>query len=126
MNLNQITIPSNDVAKAVAFYQTLGLRLIVDGIPRYARLLCPDGESTFSVHHSEQKIQADNGIWVYFECKDLDQRCRELKSLGVTFLEAPEDRTWLWREARLKDPDGHLIILFYAGENRINPPWRVN
>ena len=125
MNLNQVTIPSSDVARSVAFYQTLGLKLIVDSIPRYARLLCPDGESTFSIHKTDQLLQSGEGIAVYFECADLDRKCQDLESRGITFLEAPLDRAWLWREARLRDPDGHLIILFYGGENRINPPWRV-
>jgi len=29
MNLNQVTVPSLDLSKAVPFYQTLGLKLIV-------------------------------------------------------------------------------------------------
>jgi catechol 2,3-dioxygenase-like lactoylglutathione lyase family enzyme len=37
MNLNQITIPSLDLEKSVAFYKTLGLHLIVDALPSYAR-----------------------------------------------------------------------------------------
>jgi catechol 2,3-dioxygenase-like lactoylglutathione lyase family enzyme len=35
MNLNQVTLPALDVAPAVAFYRQLGLRLIVDALPRY-------------------------------------------------------------------------------------------
>ena len=27
--------------------------------------------------------------------------------------------------AYLRDPAGNLICLFWAGENRKNPPWRV-
>ena len=50
MNLNQVTIPSLDVAKSVEFYKTLGLQLIVDAAPRYVRFLCPDGDATFSFH----------------------------------------------------------------------------
>ncbi len=53
MDLNQITIPSINVAKATEFYQTLGLRLIVDALPRYVRLECPKGNSTFSIHEVE-------------------------------------------------------------------------
>jgi len=47
MNLNQITIPSIDLEKAVVFYKKLGLQLIVDALPKYVRFECPDGESTF-------------------------------------------------------------------------------
>jgi hypothetical protein len=37
----------------------------------------------------------------------------------------PTDQPYLWREAFLRDPDGNLIVLFSAGENRLNPPWRL-
>jgi hypothetical protein len=39
--------------------------------------------------------------------------------------ERPQDRSWLWRDAILHDPDGHEILLLYAGDNKLNPPWRV-
>lgn len=32
---------------------------------------------------------------------------------------------YLWREARLRDRDGHELRLYFAGENRLNPPWRL-
>ena len=35
------------------------------------------------------------------------------------------NQEWLWREAYTSDPNGNRICLFYAGENRKNPPWRV-
>lgn len=41
------------------------------------------------------------------------------------FDQEPVDQRWLWREARLKDVDGNQLILFYAGKNRLNPPWRI-
>ena len=44
---------------------------------------------------------------------------------GIQFDTEPTDEKWLWREARLKDIDGNQLILFYAGENRLNPPWRI-
>ena len=33
MNLNQITVPALDVAEAIIFYKTLGLKLIVESLP---------------------------------------------------------------------------------------------
>jgi catechol 2,3-dioxygenase-like lactoylglutathione lyase family enzyme len=124
MNLNQITIYSKDVKKAVRFYQKLGLLLIVDSIPRYARLLCPDGDSTLSLHETDQTSSFQN-IVLYFECVELDKTVSELKEKGIGFEQEPTDQTWLWREACLRDPEGNKIILFYGGENRQNPPWRV-
>ena len=124
MNLNQITIPSIDLEKSVPFYQKMGLNLIVDVRPNYARFECPDGDSTFSIHKVDELPKGD-GIYVYFECDNLDLFVDELVEKGIKFDELPEDRFWKWREARLKDLDGNQLILFKGGENRKNPPWRV-
>ncbi|MEO1416137.1 MAG: VOC family protein [Bacteroidota bacterium] len=123
MNLNQVTVPSLDVVRSLQFYTVLGLKLIVKAIPHYLRFECPEGEATFSVHLVE-KMPAGEGIYVYFECSDLDQRVQALINEGISFEQLPVDQQWLWREARLKDPDGNTIILYHAGENRKNPPWR--
>lgn len=125
MNLNQVTIPSTDLKLSVAFYKKLGLELIVDSLPRYARFVCPDGNTTFSIHKVDELYTGANGTIVYFECDNLDEEYQRLKSLDVAFIHPPVDQNWLWREARLEDPDGNQVILFHGGENRINPPWRV-
>ncbi|MGB0391285.1 MAG: VOC family protein [Salibacteraceae bacterium] len=124
MNLNQVTVPSLDLSKSVPFYEKLGLKLIVHSTSHYARFECPDGSSTFSIHETET-LPTGNGIVVYFECDDLDEKVLQLKAQGIQFTQDPVDQMWLWREARLFDPDGHSIILYYAGENRLNPPWRL-
>jgi len=123
MNLNQVTVATTDVARAIGFYSTLGLRLIVESIPRYARFECPDGESTFSIHRADQ-VAASQTV-VYFECGDLDETVAALQRQGIIFTSPPADQPWLWREARLRDPDGNPICLFQAGDHRRNPPWRV-
>ena len=125
MDLNQITIPSLNVEKAIGFYKTLGLKLIVEALPRYARFICPHGESTFSIHQVEV-LSNGNGITIYFEDENLDDLVNELISKGIQFDSLPEDKSWLWREAHLRDLDNNRIILFKAGEYRVNPPWRIN
>ena len=125
MQLNQVTLPSSDLALGVAFYQQLGLRLIVDAQPRYARLECPDGGSTLSLHLTEA-LPVGAGIVLYFECADLDARVADLQTHGIDFDSLPEDQSWLWREAKVRDPDGNAIILYWAGENRRFPPWRIS
>ncbi|MDC6367394.1 MULTISPECIES: VOC family protein [Flavobacteriaceae] len=124
MNLNQITVPSLDLSKSIPFYQKLGLQLIVEALPHYARFECPDGQSTFSLHQTKSLPQGE-GIYVYFECENLDDVVNELIKKGIVFEHIPLDQRWLWREARLKDPDGNQLILYFAGENRLNPPWRL-
>ena len=124
MNLNQVTIPSLNVSSAILFYKKLGLELIVESLPNYARFVCPNGESTFSIHLVDNIIN-NSGTYIYFECDDLDEKVKDLVSNGIVFDEMPNDKSWLWREARLKDLDKNQIILFYAGENRLNPPWKI-
>ena len=125
MDLNQVTVPSLDLSRSVPFYETLGLRLIVKAMPHYARFECPNGTSTFSIHLAEE-LPTGAGVYVYFECEDLDDRVQKLQAAGIAFEQDPTDQSWLWREARLKDPDGNQLILFYGGENRLNPPWRID
>lgn len=124
MNLNQVTFPARDVAAAADFYRTLGLRLIVDALPRYVRFECPDGGSTLSV---EQVAELGSGPApvVYLECGDLDGTVERLATEGIRFDSPPTDQPWLWREARLRDPAGNALCLFQAGKNRRDPPWRV-
>ena len=125
MNLNQITVPSLDLVTSIAFYEQLGLRLIVKALPHYARFECPEGDATFSIHLVDE-LPAGAGVTVYFETERLDQEVARLQDENVTFDLLPTDQSCFWREARLNDPDGNQIILYYAGDNRKNPPWRIN
>jgi catechol 2,3-dioxygenase-like lactoylglutathione lyase family enzyme len=124
MQLNQVTVAVTDVQRAVRFYRTLGLVPIVLA-DHYARFVCPQGRSTFSVHRIEDVMPASTTV-VYFECDDLDATVAKLAATGLVFDSPPTDQPWLWREARLKDPDGNPICLFRAGGNRIDPPWKVD
>ena len=124
MNLNQVTVYTNKFSESLAFYKNLGLKIIVDSSPRYVRFECQSGDSTFSLHETSDNSECSN-IVLYFECENLDEEVSRLKNLGVKFEQEPTDQTWLWREAYLTDPTGNKICLFYAGENRQNPPWRV-
>ncbi|HTC11680.1 MAG TPA: VOC family protein [Acetobacteraceae bacterium] len=123
MNLNQVTLPACDVAASARFYRGMGFTQIVD-TAHYARFECPDGESTFSVHHAPA-VPPDTGTVIYFEVEQLDDKVRALQALGFEFFHPPTDERWLWREARLKDPSGNVICLFWGGENRRFPPWRI-
>lgn len=112
-----------DLDRSIAFYQLLGLRLIVHTNMHYARFECPEGDATFSLHLVDA-LPGGKGVVVYFENESLDQVVDKLVHKGIHFESMPVDQPWLWREARLNDPDGHEIILYQAGENRKNPPWR--
>ena len=123
MELNQVTLPALDIAASVAFYRAMGFELIVDA-PHYARFKATTGNSTFSVHAIAALAGAPATV-VYFECHSLDRQVAELQAKGLVFSQEPRDEPWLWREARLVDPSGNVICLYHAGENRLDPPWRV-
>lgn len=124
MRLNQVTVATTDMPASIAFYKTLGLKLIVLS-SEYARFETGAGESTFSLHFTLGEIPRENAPAIYFECDDLDAEVARLKASGVTFASDPEDKRWKWREAWLRDPAGNAVCLYHAGEVRRFPPWRL-
>ncbi len=124
MRMNQVTLPVTDLARSVDFYRRLGLIQIVGGPGTYARFELPDGDATLSLHELDD-VTGRSGTVVYFECDDLDRTVERLRRSGIEFTSGPQDMRWLWREARLVDPDGNELCLFRAGDNRRNPPWRM-
>ena len=123
MNLNQVTLPVKDLNKAVDFYLKLGFKQIVDS-EHYARFVSPVGNATFSLSYDQSMIISSAVI--YFEYELLDQWVDELIVKGIEFEQMPKDMPYLWREAICYDPSGNKIKLYWAGDNRVNPPWKVN
>jgi catechol 2,3-dioxygenase-like lactoylglutathione lyase family enzyme len=123
MRLNHVTVGATDVERSVGFYSRLGLDQIVADYPDYARLVVPDGESTPSLHRVD--VVAAPTTTIHFECDDVDERVAGLKAGGFAFDLDPTDMPYRWREAILRDPDDNVIFLYTAGENRLNPPWRL-
>ncbi|GLX85307.1 hypothetical protein tloyanaT_15590 [Thalassotalea loyana] len=122
MKLNQVTLPVKNMSEATAFYLTLGFTQIVDA-PHYARFECPDEGSTFSL--SLETEDFSNGAVIYFEHENLEEWVQAIEAKGIRFIQQPKEESYLWKEAILKDPSGNKIKLYWAGENRLNPPWRV-
>lgn len=123
MELNQVTLSCADYVESVRFYKKLGLRLIVDSPPHYARFETATG-ITLSVH-STGSSPLPSEVVIYFEVDDVDLEVRKLQERGIVFETQPTEQKWLWREAYLLDPAGNRLCIFHAGENRRFPPWRV-
>jgi hydroxymethylpyrimidine/phosphomethylpyrimidine kinase len=122
--LNQVTVTGTDYERSVDFYRRLGLQQIIDSPENgYARFETAGGV-TFSVQiDPDEKIIATTAI--YLECDDLDERVEALARSGISFEHGPRNQPWMWREARLRDPDGNIIFFYKAGEHRRFPPWRM-
>lgn len=125
MRLNHVTLRVADLDRSVAFYKLLGLTQLVAS-DDYARFVCREGDSTLSL---ESRVALPptvaSVISLHFETERLDALVADLKQRGVKFEQDPTDRPYLWREAILRDPDGHRLFLYYAGVNRLDPPWRL-
>jgi hydroxymethylpyrimidine/phosphomethylpyrimidine kinase len=124
LRLNQVTVTGTDYARSTAFYRALGLHQIVDSAENgYARFETVGGVTLSVQCDPDETISATTAI--YLECDDLDSRVEALARSGIAFEHGPRDQPWMWREARLRDPDGNIIFFYKAGEARRFPPWRV-
>lgn len=145
MRLNQVLILSQDVERAVTFYEALGLRRLAVNFPCDARLLCPDSAedgaqaagtptdtttgTTLAIEHTAQMPVRPNAT-VYFQCTDIDRTVARLRARGIVFDSGPIDEPWRWREARLRDPDGNPIVLYSVDGTRkaepgLDPSWHL-
>lgn len=125
LDLNQVTLPARDLAASIDFYRRFGLRLIVDAPENgYARFEVPDGDATLSLQVGPAPA-GEASAHVYFESPDPEAEVARLAAAGIEPVEPLSDRPWLWREAVYVDPAGNRLLVYHAGENRRNPPWRL-
>jgi catechol 2,3-dioxygenase-like lactoylglutathione lyase family enzyme len=126
LTFNHAMIYARDVGRAVHFYcDLLGFRLLEEfrhqDFPVYARLRSPRGTATIALHLAErgQDLPDSGGIRLYFEVKNLAVVCKKLGAAGMEFSQLPKKMPWGWDHAYLKDPDGHELSLYWAGEKRL-------
>jgi catechol 2,3-dioxygenase-like lactoylglutathione lyase family enzyme len=125
LTFNHAMVYVHDVARALPFYRDLlGFKVIEQfrgsGSPVYARLRSPSGRTTLALHQLDpgQALHQNGGIRLYFEVKNLEKFCRKLAAAGVRFLQPPKVMPWGWKHAYLRDPDGHELSLYWAGQKR--------
>ncbi len=123
MGLNPVTLPADDLERSVDVHRRMAFEQIV-GSPHDARLECPAGDPTSSLHRVAQTA-VETQVVVHFETPEVDAEVRRLPAAGFEFTQRPRDEPWPWREARLNDPGGNVPCLFRAGEIRKNPPWKL-
>ncbi len=125
MEMNQVTLPAVDLAQSIDYYTRFGLKLIVNSPEtQYARFEIPGGDGTLSIHVEQGRVR-EPAAHVYFETATPEELVAKLREHGIEPVEPLADRSWLWREAWYVDPAGNRLCVYFAGENRKNPPWRV-
>jgi catechol 2,3-dioxygenase-like lactoylglutathione lyase family enzyme len=125
VRLNHVTLAVADVENSARFYARLGLAQIVADYPGYAQFVASRGDTTLSLHRAEDRPSPGPSASIHFEVDDVDRAVEQLKQAGFDFACDPVHQPYLWREAILLDPDGHRIFIYHAGENRLDPPWRI-
>jgi catechol 2,3-dioxygenase-like lactoylglutathione lyase family enzyme len=125
LEFNHAMIYTADYPSALRFYRDLlGFRLLDEYPGAYSRLQSPTARTTIALHVLDPGQRIDprlEGVRLYFEVRDLDSFCSDLASRGVLFDQMPKDMPWGWRHAYLKDPDGHELSLYWAGDKRFQP-----
>ena len=125
LTFNHAMVYAADVQRALGFYRDLlGFKLVDEfrheGIPVYARLRAPGGDSTIALHLAGPGTPlASDGVRLYFEIREVDDFCRKLQAKSFYITQMPRMMPWGWRHAYLNDPDGHEISVYWAGENRM-------
>lgn len=107
--INAVTLLTADMVAAVAFYDTLGFRLLSGGVDAPF--------TTFRAGDSYVNLQFDaehaplNEIWgrVIFFVPDVDAAYERARAAGYAPSTSPTDAAWGERYFHIKDPDGHEL-----------------
>jgi predicted enzyme related to lactoylglutathione lyase len=68
----------------------------------------PDGQRSFSVDLVDERLAGER-VTIYFEADDLDAEAARLAVAGIAWGRLRPPVPWSWREAHLRDPDGHHL-----------------
>ena len=97
----------SDVAQTIAYYRDiLGYDTNQDRDDWGSAQL---GNATFFFRKSEGEIHP---VWCFVSVEEVDDLCTELRAKGATILEAPADQPWGFRQFKLEDLNGYLLIYF--------------
>jgi catechol 2,3-dioxygenase-like lactoylglutathione lyase family enzyme len=107
VSLSAVTLATHDMARAVAFYQALGFRIVHGG--------AHEAFTSFALGDSYLNITSEThgpiAWWgrIIFYVSDVDAFYRKVKALGIEPQFAPRDAPWNERYFHLTDPDGHEL-----------------
>jgi catechol 2,3-dioxygenase-like lactoylglutathione lyase family enzyme len=110
VKLDHLAVRVSDLARARAWYiDHLGMRLEFEVPERRTVALQDDAGLTLFLE--EKGDVAADGVVLMFQVDDVEARHRELAARGVAFESPPAKRFWGYG-AELRDPDGHLVMLW--------------
>ena len=97
-----------DYGRSVAFYRdTVGLHIFREWATGTVFLL---GGGLLELSRSAGPV-TDDKLSLWLHVRDVDAEFARLAAAGVEVVEAPVDEPWGLREARIRDPDGLMLVL---------------
>ena len=111
--LDLITVIVRDAKRSREFYvKKLGLKLKTNA-GEFVSVLTPNkfAIGLHEPHKGHIHKVAPSSFQIEFVVDDVDAWYSRLKKKGVKFTRKPKNMSWKEREAELKDPDGHILII---------------
>jgi predicted enzyme related to lactoylglutathione lyase len=97
-----------DYGRSVAFYRdVVGLQIFREWASGTVFFL---GGGLLELSRSAGPVTEDK-ISLWLQVRDVDAEFARLSAEGVKVVEAPVDEPWGLREARVRDPDGLMLVL---------------
>ena len=97
-----------DYAASVAFYRdVIGLHTFREWVTGTVFFL---GGGLLELSRSAGPV-TDDKLSLWLQVRDVDEEFARLAAAGVEVVEVPVDEPWGLREARLRDPDGLMLVL---------------
>ncbi len=97
-----------DYETSVAFYRdVLGLHIFREWATGTVFFL---GGGLLELSRSAGRV-TDDKLSLWLHVRDVDAEFNRLAGAGVEVVEAPVDEPWGLREARIRDPDGLVLVL---------------
>lgn len=111
---SRVLLKPVDFDRSYAFYaQTLGLHLFREYTGGAVFFL---GGGYLEISGGGAPPAAGDKISLWLQVRDVDAEWDRLAAAGVEQVEAPVDKTWGLREARIRDPEGVLLVLVQVPE----------
>ncbi len=119
MNLVSVRMITDDVDRAVAFYEQVTGRGAVRLAPVFAELRTPGCTLAFGHTDTTQLFGTDSArpadnhsLIVEFLVDDVDAEYARLRPLVADWVQEPTTMPWGNRSMLFRDPDGNLVNLF--------------
>ncbi|HZY47848.1 MAG TPA: VOC family protein [Candidatus Bathyarchaeia archaeon] len=111
--LDLITLIVKNTRRSKEFYvKKLGFKLKTDA-GEFVSVLTPNRFpiGLHTPHKGHKHKVAPDSFQLEFDVDDVDLWYERLKKRGVRFTQKPRDMPWKEREAELRDPDGHILVI---------------